>query len=266
MNLSTTVNNALVSLLLIAVLSTAYDFLRMWLVHRTRQTYNYTLVDDTCETPPPSPGPLSLLARTSRGPRSTVYTKASFHATLFVGIQAIFTLVVVQIARVLASTFATDRHLRKQCSRLLQRGLECSAATRYHDVLNVATAVGLLCFIRGFQLHVDLPNRQSQNGNYSPGFLSLQDTCRRMTQRVLAAPIVMVVLHSRVSRGELWMHAKLLAVQAVVSVGIFICGNILCLLAAFPVSFPPSFNIPSARQLTRCRTCRVLYMHWKYRD
>jgi hypothetical protein len=237
MNLSTTVNIALVTLLLIAVFSTAYETLRTWLLGRTRQTYSYVPVDDTLEISPPTPGPVSLLARTSRGPRSAVYARAILHALLFLGVQAIISLSVIQIARVVASSFATDRHLRKQCNRLLQRGLECSAATRYHDVLNVTAAIGLLCFVRGFQLHADQPNRSSQNSNYSSGFLSLQDTCRRMTQRVFAAPITVVVLHSRTARSGLWKHARLILIQVAVSIGIFLCGNFLCLLAALPVGF-----------------------------
>ncbi|KAH6877602.1 hypothetical protein BKA58DRAFT_78261 [Alternaria rosae] len=234
MNLSTTANIALVTLLLVAILSITFEVIRIWLFRRTRQTHSYVLVDDTVEISPPSSGPVSLLARTSHGPRPTVYAKAILHAILFLGVQAVLTLLVVQIARLVASTFATDRRLRKQCYRLAQRGLECPAATRYHSVLNVTVALGLFYLIRGLQLHADLPTRPSQNSNYSNGFLSLQDTCRRAMQKVLAAPITVVVLHSRVSGDEPWKHARLILVQVAVSVCIFLCGNFLCLLAALP--------------------------------
>jgi hypothetical protein len=156
---------------------------------------------------------------------------------LFIGVQYIISLLVVQIARVIASTFASDRNVRKQCGRLLARGLECSAATFHHDWLNILAAVGLLAFIRGFQLHVDFPNRQHEKGDYSSGFLSLEEKCRWMMQRLLAAPIAVVVLHSRVSRDGMWKHAKLLLIQAAASIGLFLGGNLLCLIAALPVSF-----------------------------
>jgi hypothetical protein len=140
------------------------------------------------------------------------------------------------MARVLASTLATNRTVRKQCLRLLEKGLECSAATSHHDWLNAIAAVGLLCFIRGFQLHVDLPNHQSQNSDYSPGFITLYNTWRRVTQRLLAAPIAVIVLHFRVPKDELWKHAKLILKQVAISIGLFLAGNLLCLIAAFPVS------------------------------
>lgn len=258
MNLSTTANIALVTLLLVAIFSIAFEIARIWLSRRTRQTHSYVLVDDTVGISPPNSGPVSLLARTNRGPRSIVYAKAILHAILFLGVQAVLTLLVVQIARLIASTFATDRRLRKQCDRLAQRGLECPAATRYHNVLNVTVALGLFCLIRGLQLHAELPTRPSQNSNHSNGFLTLQDTCRRTMQKVLAAPIAVIVLHSRVPADELWKHARLILVQIAVSVCIFLCGNILCLLAAFPVSFFPSVDIQLSKRLTRSRIYMVL--------
>jgi hypothetical protein len=236
MTLSMTVNAALVTLLLVAVFSVAYDRFRLYLSRRTRQTYSYTIVDDTLEESRSSLGLLYLLARTSHDSCSMIWAKTMFNKGLFIGVQYTISLIVVQISRIVASTFTTDSHIRKECARLLERGLDCSAATRYHNVLNVAAAIGLLCFIRGFQLHVGLPNRQSHDVNYSPGFLSLYTTWRRITQRLLAAPIAVIVLHSRVSRGEVWKHMKLLLIQTAVSVGLFLCGNLLCLIAAFPVS------------------------------
>ena len=112
-------------------------------------------------------------------------------------------------------------------------------------------AIGLLGFIRGFQLHVDLTSRQLQNGNYSPGFLSLYNKWRRITQRLLAAPIAVIVLHSRVPSDELWKHARLLLIQVAASIGLFLAGNILCLLAAFPVSIliPPRARFKMADEM-----------------
>ena len=237
MNFSMTANAALVTLLLVAVFSVAYDRLRLYLVRRTRRTYSYTLVNDKLETPTSIPGLLSLLARTSRGPRSILWAKAMCNKGLFIGVQCIISLLVVQIARVIASTFATDRNVQKQCGRLLTRGLECSAATFHHDWLNALAAIGLLACIRGFQLHVDFPNRQHEKGDYSPGFLSFEEKCRWMMQRLLAAPIAVVVLHSRVSGNEMWKHAKLLLIQVAASISLFLGGNLLCLIAALPVSF-----------------------------
>ncbi|KAG9189234.1 hypothetical protein G6011_06102 [Alternaria panax] len=234
LNLSMTANTALVILLLVAVFSEAYDQLRLYLSRRTRQTYSYILVDDKLGAPTSSPGLLSLLARTSRGPRSIVWAKAMFNSQLFISVQYTINLLVVQIARIIASTFTTNRNVRRQCTRLLAKGLECSVATRHHDWLNILAAIGLLCFIRGFQLHVELPNRQSQQGDYSPGFLSLYSSWRRTTQRLLAAPIAVIVLHARVSRDDLWKHAKLVVIQVAGSIGLFLAGNLVCLVAAFP--------------------------------
>lgn len=251
MNLSMTVNAALVTLLVVAVFSQLYDALCLCLARYTRQTYGYILVDDRLETPESTPRLLSLLARSSRSRRSMISAKPVFNSQFFVGVQYTISLIVVQIARVTASTFVTDRAVRRQCMRLLEKGLECSAATRHHEWLNILAAIGLLGFIRGFQLHVDLTNRQLQNGNYSPGFLSLYNKWRRITQRLLAAPIAVIVLHSRVPSDELWKHARLLLIQVAASIGLFLAGNLLCLLAAFPVSIliPPRARFKMADEM-----------------
>jgi hypothetical protein len=86
MNFSMTANAALVTLLLVAVFSVAYDRLRLYLVRRTRRTYSYTLVNDKLETLTLILGLLSLLVRTSRGPRLILWVKAMCNKGLFIGV------------------------------------------------------------------------------------------------------------------------------------------------------------------------------------
>jgi hypothetical protein len=236
---SHTVNNALVSLLLLAVFSTAYDLLRLYIGRRMRQP-RYSIIDGTLETTGEVSGPglLSSLARTSRGPRAAVYAKALFHSVLFVGLQWVSSLIVVHVARAIASTFTVDTNVRRECSRLLAQGLECGAAIRFHDALNVAAVIGLMCLIRSLDLHLELPTRNRHGNNGSPGFLALQAKARQVAQTILAVPITVVYMHTRVSRQELWKHASLLLTQAVVSLGIFLVGNFVILIAAMPVSPP----------------------------
>jgi hypothetical protein len=238
---SHTINDALVSLLLLAIFSTAYDLLRLYIGRRTRQP-RYSIIDGTLESTGEvsRPGLLSSLARTSRGPRAAVYAKALFHSVLFVGLQWVSSQVVIHVARAIASTFTVDTNVRRECSRLLAQGLECGAAIRYHDSSNVAAVIGLLCLIRSLDLHLELSTRGRHSNNYnpSPGFLTLQAKARQVTQSILAVPITVVCMHTRVSRQELWKHASLLLTQAVVSLGIFLVGNFVILIAAMPVSPP----------------------------
>ncbi|KAF1831242.1 hypothetical protein BDW02DRAFT_572229 [Decorospora gaudefroyi] len=235
MQSTTTTNNALVSLLLLAVFSTTYDILRPYVARPARPTRNYAIIDGTFETST-TPGLLSSLARTSRGPRGTVYAKALFHVSLFVGVQYVVTLVVTQVARAIASMVTTDDHTRRECARLLAKGLECGAALRYHEFLSVAAVVGLVIVIRGLGLHIEVPlhSHRNNNSNYSPGFLSLRAKCCRILQSILAAPITVVSLHTRVPRQDLWKRVMLLLAQAALSLGIFFGGNFVCLITSLP--------------------------------
>jgi hypothetical protein len=234
-----TINNALVSLLLLAAFSTAYDLLRLYIGRRTRQP-RYSIIDGTLKTAVETPGPglFSSLARTSHGPRAIVYAKALFHCILFVGQQWILSEVVFHIARAIASTFTADTNVRRECSRLLAQGLECGAAIRYHDSLNISAVIGLLYLIRSLDLHLKVPTRNRHSSRYSPKFLAMQRKARRLAQTILAAPITVVYMHTRVSRQEMWKYANLLLTQAVLSLGIFLVGNLACLAAALPVRFP----------------------------
>jgi hypothetical protein len=189
-----------------------------WVVRRTRQAYNYHVVDGTLGNP--TTGFLSILTRNTRGSLATVVAKATFHCALFLCVQYLTSQNVVYIARIIASTFMTDNNMRRQCRRLLDRGLECSAALRYHDLLNIAAAATLLCIIRGFQLHVELPKRRAQHTNYSLGFLRLLSKCRDTAQTILAVPIAVVYMYTRIPRETPWNYAKLLLVQASASCAI----------------------------------------------
>jgi hypothetical protein len=234
-----TINNALVSLLLLAVFSAAYDLLRLYLGRRTCQP-RYSIIDGTLETAvePPGPGLFSSLARTSRGPRAIVYAKALFHSIIFVGLQWVLSEVVIHIARAIASTLTVGTNVRRECSRLLAQGLECGAAIRYHDTLNISAVIGLLYLIRSLDLHLELPTRNRHSSHYSPGFLAMQDKARQLAQTILAAPITVVYMHTRVSRQQMWKHATLLLTQIVLSLAIFLVGNLAYLAAALPVRFP----------------------------
>jgi hypothetical protein len=233
MKSTTTINNALVSLFLLAVFSTAYDILRLYVGRSTRQNRNYAIIDGTPEAS--TSVLLSSLPRISRGLYSTDYVKALFHAFLFVGVQYATTQAVTQLARAIASTFTTDSYVRRECDHLLAKGLECSAVLRYHDFLNIAAVMGLLCLIRGLDLHADLPFRNRNNRNYSTDSLSLQAKFRSAARIILATPINVVYMHARVTRQDLWKHARMLLTQAAMSLGIFVVGNFVCLIAALPV-------------------------------
>jgi hypothetical protein len=234
MRSTTTINDALFTLLLLAVFSTAYDLLRLYIGRRARQTHTYSIINGVPEEVS-GPGFLSSLARTSRGPRAAVYAKALFHSLLFVGVQWITTQVVIHIARAIASTVTVDSNVRRECGYLLAQGLECAAAIRYHVALNVVAILGLLWLIRSFDLHLVVPTSNRHCSQYSPGFRAMQNKCRCVVQSILAAPITIMYLHSRVSRQELWKHASLLITQVAVSLAIFLVGNLAIVFAALPV-------------------------------
>jgi hypothetical protein len=151
-----------------------------------------------------------------------------------VGVQWVATQIVIHVARAIAATTTLDSNVRRDCSRLLAQGLECATATRYHVILNIAAALGLLCLIRSFDLHLTTP---MPNRHASRGFLPLQAKVRAVVQSILAAPITAVYTHSRVSRQELWKHAGFLFVQAALSLGVFLVGNLLLLVAMLPVCY-----------------------------
>ncbi|KAA8617483.1 hypothetical protein PtrSN002B_002383 [Pyrenophora tritici-repentis] len=230
-------NNTLVILLLLSVFSAVYDASRVYVGGhvRTRQTHHYSFIDDTHESSAPSL--LSSLARAKKGrPRIILYAKAIIHFALFVGVQCIITWIVIKIARILASNYVDDDDVRQECDLLLEKGLECSAAIRYHNALNVAAVICLLCLIRGFKLHIDTPTRTRpiDDTDYSPGFVALKTKCRSMAQIILAVPITIVALHSRVSRREMWKHVGILFGLTITSLIIFLAGNFVVLLATLP--------------------------------
>jgi hypothetical protein len=235
MQVTSTINNALVSLLLLAFLTTAYDTFLCYLRRRTRsrQARNYSIIGGGSTLVIARPGLLSSFAHTSYGPRSSVYAKAFFHVVLFVIHQYTMTQLVIHVARSIASTTITSDLVRDECSRLWVRGLECAAALQYHDVLNVAAVVGLLYFIRNFATQLEnaspYPDLRS-----SPGFRTLWSKYWQAMQSVLAVPITIANLHT-MSRQDLWRRAQLLLVQGGVSLGLFLIGNFVCFVAALPV-------------------------------
>ncbi|CAE7188704.1 hypothetical protein P3342_008985 [Pyrenophora teres f. teres] len=234
---SANINNTLVILLLLSVFSAVYDASRLYIGGRmrTRQTHHYSFIDGTHEGSIPSI--LSSLAHANQGsPRIILFAKAIFHFALFVGVQCIITRIVIEIARVLASTYMGGDDVHQECNLLLAKGLECSAAIWYHNALNVAAVICLWCLIRGLKLHIDTPRRTrpADDTYYSPGFLSLKTKCRSMAQSILATPITIVALHSRVSKREMWKHVWYMLGLTIASLTIFLAGNSVVLLAALP--------------------------------
>jgi hypothetical protein len=229
------INNALVSLLLLAILTTVYDMFLRYLRRRTRsrQTRNYSIIDGGSTPDISRPGLLSSFARTSHGSPSSVYAKAFFHTVLFVMEQYTMTQLVIHVARFIASTTITSNSVRDRCSRLWVRGLECPAALQYHDILNVAAVVGLLCFIRSFATQLENPSPYPDPRS-SPGFRTLWSGYWHAMQSVFAVPITIVNLHT-LSRGDLWRRARLVLVQGGVSLGLFLIGNFVCFVAVLPV-------------------------------
>ncbi|KAL6174280.1 hypothetical protein ACJQWK_00418 [Exserohilum turcicum] len=232
---TSTINNALMSLLVLAILSTLYETFCIWLGRRACQPYNYRMINGATERPKTSV--LATLARCNRtSPPTLVVAKAAFHSLLFLLTQYMITSLVIHVARAMVPMWVTHRNVRRRCSRLRDRGLECAAAQRYHTPLHMAAAVILLCIIRGLELHIDVPSDGLQHSNHSAGFLRLRAKCRGILQTVLAAPITLVSLYTGVSRGHIWARFKLLLVQALVSLAVFVAGNVVCLVAALPVS------------------------------
>ncbi|EMD85707.1 hypothetical protein COCC4DRAFT_207761 [Bipolaris maydis ATCC 48331] len=226
------INNALLSLLLIAIFSVIYDAFRFWISRRTRQTCHYQVVDGTVGDP--ATKLLDKLVRDTSGSPMIVAAKATFHSTPFVCVQYMTSQSIVHVARWIASTSMTNKNMKRRCSRLLDRGVECSAVLHYHTPLNIVAAVILLCIIRGFQLHVKSSKCRAQDTNYSPGFLKLLSTCRCIAQRILALQIAVIHMYTPVLRETPWRYMKLLVVQASASWAIFVTGNLICLLAALP--------------------------------
>ncbi|EUC44872.1 hypothetical protein COCMIDRAFT_97050 [Bipolaris oryzae ATCC 44560] len=229
---TTIINNTLLSLLLIAVYSVVYDTFCFWVTRRTRQKYHYQIADST--TGNPVAKPLSKLVRNTHGSPMTVATKAILHSAPFACVQYMTSQSIIHIARWIASVSMTNKNMKRRCSRLLDRGIECSAVLRYYTPLNVAAAAILLCIIRGFQLHVQSPKRRVQDINYSPGFLKFLSTCRHIAQMILALPIAVVHMYTHISTETPWKYLKLLIFQASASWAIFVAGNLICLLAALP--------------------------------
>ncbi|EUC37198.1 hypothetical protein COCCADRAFT_1790 [Bipolaris zeicola 26-R-13] len=232
LNFTTIINDTLLSLLLVSVCSVVYDTFRFWIGRRTRQTYHCEIVDGRGGNS--ATEFLDKLVRDTRHSPVTVATKAMLHSALFFCVQYMTSQGIAQIARWTASFSMTNKNMKRRCSRLLDRGIECSAVLRYHTPLNITAAVILLCIIRGFQLHVKSPKSRAQDINYSPGFLKLLSRCRYIAQTVLALPIAVTHMYTCVLRGTLWKYTKLLVVQASASWAIFVTGNLMCLLAALP--------------------------------
>lgn len=217
------INNALLTLFLLAAFSTIYDVFRFWL---QRRPFSSPPVRESLRKLPPEPCKSFI----SLKPKSIFYT------ALFLALQSATSNLLTHLSWLLTNASLKNRNLRRRCSRLHARGLECSTTTHYHSALNTATALMLLVFIRAFELHVKQPHRQDLDDTHSPGFLRLKTNLRWLMQTLLAAPTAVVYVYTRAARQRLWSCLRPLLVQAAVSCAVFLLGNFVCLVAALPVS------------------------------
>lgn len=101
--------------------------------------------------------------------------------------------------------------------------------------------------VRGLGVHVDVgvpcrvlqaPRRRDGDGRYSPAFLRLVAGARGVLQSVLAVPSTVVRMYGTIPRDEYeWRkRGRLFVTQAMVSGLVFVMGNVVCAVAALPVS------------------------------